>query len=65
MFMPLTRGSVRVFSNLRGKKVELADLQASDFFGEIAFLTGKPRTATVETLEECDCSKWRNKNSTT
>ncbi len=34
--------------------MELADLQASDFFGEIAFLTGKPRTATVETIEESD-----------
>jgi cAMP-dependent protein kinase regulator len=50
----LTRGSVRVFSTLRGKKVELAELQASDFFGEIAFLTGRPRTATVETLKESD-----------
>jgi len=34
--------------------VELAALQASDFFGEIAFLTGKPRTATIETIEESD-----------
>lgn len=50
----LTRGSVKVFSTIRGKKVELAALQASDFFGEIAFLTGKPRTATVETIEESD-----------
>lgn len=50
----LTRGSVRVFATMMGKKVELADLRASDFFGEIAFLTGKPRTATVETVEESD-----------
>ncbi len=50
----LTRGSVKVYSTIRGKKVELAALQASDFFGEIAFLTGKPRTATVETIEESD-----------
>jgi tetratricopeptide (TPR) repeat protein len=50
----LTRGSVKVYSTIMGKKVELAALQASDFFGEIAFLTGKPRTATVETTEESD-----------
>lgn len=50
----LTHGSVKVFSTIMGKKMELATLQASDFFGEIAFLTGKPRTATVETVEESD-----------
>ena len=50
----LTRGKVRVYSTIMGKKVELASLNASDFFGEIAFLTGKPRTATVETTEESD-----------
>ena len=50
----LTRGSVKVYATMMGKKVELASLQASDFFGEIAFLTGKPRTATVETTEESD-----------
>ncbi len=50
----LTRGSVRVYATIQGKKVELASLQPSDFFGEIAFLTGKPRTATVETVEESD-----------
>jgi tetratricopeptide (TPR) repeat protein len=50
----LTRGSVRVSAAIQGKKVELAVLQPSDFFGEIAFLTGKPRTATVETTEESD-----------
>lgn len=50
----VTRGSVRVFTTIDGKKVELAVLRSSDFFGEIAFLTGKPRTATVETVEESD-----------
>jgi CRP/FNR family transcriptional regulator/CRP/FNR family cyclic AMP-dependent transcriptional regulator len=39
---------------LQGKKVQLAVLQPSDFFGEIAFLTGKPRTATVEAIEETE-----------
>lgn len=50
----VTRGSVRVYTMLSGKQVQLAVLQPSDFFGEIAFLTGKPRTATVEAAEETD-----------
>ena len=50
----VTRGTVRVVTTMEGKPVELAVLQPSDFFGEIAFLTGKPRTATVVAAEECD-----------
>lgn len=50
----VTRGSVRVTTTMDGKQKELAILQPSDFFGEIAFLTGKPRTATVAAAEECD-----------
>ena len=50
----VTRGTVKVVTTMEGKKVELAVLQPSDFFGEIAFLTGKPRTATVIAAEECD-----------
>jgi cAMP-dependent protein kinase regulator len=50
----LTRGAVQVYAIVQGKRVDLAILQPSDFFGEIAFLTGKPRTATVETIEESD-----------
>jgi cAMP-dependent protein kinase regulator len=50
----VTRGTVKVSTTVEGKPVELAILQPSDFFGEIAFLTGKPRTATVTSAEECD-----------
>ena len=50
----LTRGTVQVSATIAGKKVDLATLQSSDFFGEIAFLTGRPRTATVVTTEESD-----------
>ncbi len=50
----LTKGSVNVYATIQGKRVDLAVLQPSDFFGEIAFLTGKPRTATVEAAEPTD-----------
>lgn len=50
----LTRGTVKVYSTIQNKRVDLAVLQPSDFFGEIAFLTGKPRTATVEAAETTD-----------
>ncbi len=50
----MTRGAVSVYTMAGGKRVDLAVLQPSDFFGEIAFLTGQPRTATVETTQESD-----------
>ena len=50
----ITHGSVRVYTTVHAKQVDLAVLQPSDFFGEIAFLTGKPRTATVEAAEDTD-----------
>jgi hypothetical protein len=49
----IASGSVRVFTTLlSGERVDLAVLRSGDFFGEISFLTGKPRTATVETAED-------------
>jgi tetratricopeptide (TPR) repeat protein len=46
-------GSVKVYTTLMtGERIDLAVLRPGDFFGEIAFLTGKPRTATVETAED-------------
>ncbi len=49
----IASGSVKVFTTLlSGERVDLAVLKSGDFFGEISFLTGKPRTATVETTED-------------
>ncbi len=49
----IASGSVNVFTTLlSGERVDLAVLRSGDFFGEISFLTGKPRTATVETAED-------------
>jgi len=49
----IANGSVKVYTTmLSGERVDLAVLRSGDFFGEMSFLTGKPRTATVETAEE-------------
>ena len=49
----IASGSVKVFMTmLAGDRVDLAVLHSGDFFGEMSFLTGKPRTATVETAED-------------
>jgi CRP-like cAMP-binding protein len=49
----IASGSVKVFTKLlSGERVDLAVLWPGDFFGEMSFLTGKTRTATVETAED-------------
>jgi len=40
-------GTARVETMLKGRVVRLGGLEQGDFFGEVAFLTGKPRTASV------------------
>ena len=49
----IASGAVKIFTALlSGERVDLATLGSGDFFGEMSFLTGKPRTATVETTED-------------
>lgn len=49
----IANGSVKVYTTLlSGDRVDLAVLRSGDFFGEMSFLTGKPRSATVETAED-------------
>ncbi len=43
-------GGARVTAHLLGREVELAVLGEGDVFGEVAFLTGRPRTANVTAL---------------
>lgn len=45
-------GHAKVISHILGKEIELATLSPGDVFGEVAFLTGRPRTASVIALDE-------------
>jgi CRP-like cAMP-binding protein len=54
----IKRGRVEVRDETTGgKDVRLAVLGPHQFFGEVSFLTGVPRTATIMTLEECELLK--------
>ena len=46
-------GQVKVFTkDYQGKEFQLATLGSNHFFGEMAFLTGKPRSSAVATVQE-------------
>ena len=48
----LRSGRVRVFIEPNGREKTLAFIEAGDFFGEMALLNNKPRTASAECVEE-------------
>lgn len=50
----MSRGRVKVVSFLSGEEVELGELRPNDFFGEVSYLTGRPRTATIIATEETE-----------
>lgn len=50
----LQSGSVSVFTEYEGKKIELAKLEMGQIFGEMALIFDEPRTASVMALEDCN-----------
>ena len=53
-FYVIQAGRVRVFRETKDKiRTELTDLSAGAYLGEVALVTGQPRTASVEALEDC------------
>lgn len=52
----LTSGRVKAYVRKKnGEYVKVQEFEEGDFFGEIAVLTGKPRTATLTAAENTDC----------
>lgn len=46
-------GRVRIYTEVRDREKQLGILGPGDFFGEMAILNKKPRTATAATLDDC------------
>jgi small-conductance mechanosensitive channel/CRP-like cAMP-binding protein len=53
-FFVIDRGEVEVSKDIAGKRRTLARLMEGQFFGEMALLTGEPRSATVAALTDVD-----------
>jgi tetratricopeptide (TPR) repeat protein len=50
----IIRGRAQVSATIGGKTIHLALLESGDTFGEVAYLTGRPRTATVSAEGELE-----------
>jgi len=50
-------GKVRVLKESHGRQRVVTTLGPGDFFGEMAVVTGRPRSATAEVIEEADLLK--------
>ncbi|NKE69796.1 cyclic nucleotide-binding domain-containing protein [Candidatus Manganitrophus noduliformans] len=50
----IVKGRAKAATKVGGQEIVLGFLNESDFFGEVAFLTGRPRTADVVTVHETD-----------
>lgn len=50
----IVKGQAKAVTKVGGQEIVLGLLNESDFFGEAAFLTGRPRTADVVTAHETD-----------
>lgn len=61
-FYLVDRGVVEVTTTVNGAAVALGTLQRGGFFGEVAMLTGQPRTATVRALTEVSVVRFDKKD---
>ncbi|MDH4161366.1 MAG: cyclic nucleotide-binding domain-containing protein [Nitrospirota bacterium] len=47
-------GKVKISKKIRGVEKTLATLEKGEFFGEMAILNDKPRSASAEAIEDCE-----------
>ena len=53
----IVKGKAQVIrEDENGKRKALAILQEQDIFGEMGLIDGRPRSATVVAIEDCECS---------
>jgi CRP-like cAMP-binding protein len=53
-FFIIVEGKIRIWKNVDGKEMTLAHLEEGAFFGEMALLSGAPRTASVSAVVETE-----------
>jgi CRP-like cAMP-binding protein len=53
-FFIIVEGKIRIWKNVAGKELTLAHLEEGAFFGEMALLSGTPRTANVSAVVETE-----------
>ena len=58
----IAQGKVKVVTRIGNQEILLTDLTENDFFGEVGFLTGRPRTASVITTEDTEILELRGED---
>lgn len=51
----LMNGNLDVFTSIDGRNREIGTIHAGQMFGEMSFITGRPRSATVRAVENSQC----------
>ncbi|MBI3995857.1 MAG: cyclic nucleotide-binding domain-containing protein [Nitrospirae bacterium] len=58
----ISQGAVQVVTKIGNREVALSELKDNDFFGEVGFLTGRPRTASVITQTDTEILELRGED---
>ncbi|HEY5595159.1 MAG TPA: cyclic nucleotide-binding domain-containing protein [Nitrospiria bacterium] len=58
----ISQGAVSVMTKVGNREIPLSELRDNDFFGEVGFLTGRPRTASVITRTDTEVLELRGED---
>jgi hypothetical protein len=58
----ISQGAVQVMTKVGSREIPLSELKDNDFFGEVGFLTGRPRTASVITKTDTEVLELRGED---